>query len=34
MTYSKNIDDLVDGLQNKIKLLNIKYKIIVFCHIK
>ena len=34
MSYSKNIDDRVDGLQDKIKLLNIKYKIIVFCHIK
>ena len=34
MSYSKNINDLVDGLQDKIKLLNIKYKIILFCHIK
>ena len=30
MSYSKNMDDTTDGLQDKIKLLNINYKIIVF----
>jgi len=29
-SYFKNIDDTIDGLQDKIKLFNINYKIIVF----
>ena len=30
MSYSKNIDHTIDDLQDKIKLLNINNKIIVF----
>ena len=29
-SYFKNMDDTIDGLQDKKKLLNINYKIIVF----
>ena len=30
MSYSKNIDYTIDGLQDKTKLLKINYKIIAF----